>query len=100
MNNMQPNNQNMNQGYNSSTVMNNMNNMNQQPMQNNNQGKMLRPKIQFKLPMSRRDPMYEELEAEIIEHIEYANLELDFHKVEEAQQHLETAAYYLRNIVD
>lgn len=58
------------------------------------------PKINFKLPMSRRDPLYERFEEEIAEHIEYANLELDFHKIDEAKKHLETAAYYLKNIVD
>ena len=49
-------NQNMNQGYNSS---NTVNTMNQQPMQNNNQGKMLRPKMQFKLHQNESEIIYE-----------------------------------------
>ncbi|MCQ2819225.1 MAG: hypothetical protein MJ252_18335 [archaeon] len=54
----------------------------------------------YRFPMSRRDPCFEKLKEEIAEHIEYANLELEFHKLDEAAQHLQTAAYYLRNIVD
>lgn len=44
--------------------------------------------------------MYAQLNEQILEHIEYATLELDYHKVEEAREHLEAAAYYLRNITD
>lgn len=52
----------------------------------------------FQLPMSKKDPMYPQLSTQILEHIEYATLELDYHKVEEAREHLEAAKYYLKNI--
>lgn len=57
-------------------------------------------KGEFKLPMKKTDPQYAKLRDQIAEHIEYANLELDYHKISEARDHLEAAAYYLRNVID
>ena len=54
----------------------------------------------FQLPMSKKDPNYAQLSTQILEHIEYATLELDYHKVGEAREHLEAAAFYLKNITD
>lgn len=50
--------------------------------------------------MSRRDPQFDKFEEEICRLIEYANLELDFHNVDEAKKNLEKARYYLQNIED
>lgn len=76
---------------------------NQNPyMQSHNYSSKL-PKLvksEFRLPMSKRDPMYPKLKEQIEEHIEYSNLELDYHKLDFGREHLEAAAYYLRNIID
>jgi hypothetical protein len=52
------------------------------------------------LPMSRRDPNYVHLKNIIDKQIILANQELDYHKVDMARNHLEIAAYYLKNVVD
>ena len=52
------------------------------------------------LPMSRRDPNYVHLKSIIDKQIILANQELDYHKVDMARNHLEIAAYYLKNVVD
>lgn len=76
---------------------------NQNPyMQSHNYSSKL-PKLvksEFRLPMSKRDPMYPKLKEQIEEHIEYSNLELDYHKLDFGREHLEAAAFYLRNIIE
>ena len=52
------------------------------------------------LPMSRRDPNYVHLKNIIDKQIILANQELDYHKIDMARNHLEIAAYYLKNVVD
>ena len=52
------------------------------------------------LPMSKRDPNYPKLKALIDEELIMANQELDYHKIDMARNHLEKAAYYLKNIID
>ena len=52
------------------------------------------------LPMSRRDPNYIHLKNIIDKQIILANQELDYHKIDMARNHLEIAAYYLKNVVD
>ena len=86
----------------------NLSGMNQMPPQSNkpfvpivNNGRVPKKvRGEFRLPMKKTDPQYPQLRDQIAEHIEYANLELDYHKVSEARDHLEAAAYYLRNVVD
>ena len=52
------------------------------------------------LPMNKRDPNYPQLKALIDEELILANQELDYHKIDMARNHLEKAAYYLKNIID
>jgi uncharacterized protein YihD (DUF1040 family) len=52
------------------------------------------------LPMNKRDPNYPKLKAIIEEELLMANQELDYHKVDMARNHLEKAAYYLKNVID
>ena len=52
------------------------------------------------LPMSKRDPKYAHLKAKIDEELILANQELDYHKIDMARNHLERAAYYLKNVID
>ena len=52
------------------------------------------------LPMNKRDPNYPKLKALIDEELIMANQELDYHKIDMARNHLEKAAYYLKNIID
>ena len=52
------------------------------------------------LPMSKRDPNYVHLKNIIDKEIILANQELDYHKIDMARNHLEIAAYYLKNVVD
>ena len=52
------------------------------------------------LPMNKRDPNYPMLKALIEEELILANQELDYHKVDMAREHLENAAYYLKNVID
>ena len=54
----------------------------------------------FSRQVSKRDPAYKELRELIEKHIEYANLELDYHNVNEAKERLKAAAYYLSHIVE
>ena len=54
----------------------------------------------FKLPMSKTDMNYPQLKEVINMHIEYSNLELDYHKINKAREHLEAAAFYLSNIIN
>lgn len=52
----------------------------------------------IKLPISKTDPSYSKVKEIINMHIEYSGLEMDFHKLEMAKDHIEAAVYYLRNI--
>ena len=52
----------------------------------------------IKLPISKNTPEYIKVKEIIKTHIEYSTLELDFHKLEIAKDHVEAAIYYLRNI--
>ena len=52
------------------------------------------------LPMNKRDPNYPKLKALIDEELIMANQELDYHKIDMARNHLERAAYYLKNVID
>ena len=52
------------------------------------------------LPMSKRDPNYVHLKKIIDHELILANQELDYHKIDMARNHLEIAAYYLKNVVD
>ena len=52
------------------------------------------------LPMNRRDPNYVHLKKIIDKEIILANQELDYHKIDMARNHLEIAAYYLKNVID
>ena len=54
----------------------------------------------FARKVSKREPAYKELREIIERHIEYANLELDYHNVHEAKERLIAAQYYLANIVE
>ena len=54
----------------------------------------------FKLPMHKNDMNYPQLKEVISMHIEYSNLELDYHKINKAREHLEAAAFYLSNIIN
>ena len=52
------------------------------------------------LPMSKRDPNYPNLKKIIDHELILANQELDYHKIDMARNHLEIAAYYLKNVID
>ena len=52
------------------------------------------------LPMNKRDNNYQHLKAKIEEELILANQELDYHKIDMARNHLEIAAYYLKNVID
>ena len=52
------------------------------------------------LPMNKKDPNYPKLKASIEEELIMANQELDYHKIDMARNHLERAAYYLKNVID
>ena len=52
------------------------------------------------LPMNRKDPNFVHLKKEIDKELILANQELDYHKIDMARNHLERAAYYLKNIID
>ena len=52
------------------------------------------------LPMRRNDPNYHHLRAIIEKELILANQELDYHKIDMARNHLEIAAYYLKNVID
>lgn len=52
------------------------------------------------LPMNKRDPNYQKLKAIIDEELILANQELDYHKIDMARNHLERAAFYLKNVID
>ena len=54
----------------------------------------------FRLPINKRDPNYHRLKAMIEEELIMANQELDYHKIDMARNHLEKAAYYLKNVID
>ena len=86
--------------YNQGNLSSNQNN-NKPFVPINNNGRLPRKvRPEFRLPMSKSDPQYPQLRDQIAEHIEYANLELDYHKITEAREHLEAAAYYLKNVTD
>lgn len=52
----------------------------------------------IRFPISKGSKEYEQLKEKIKTHIEYSGLELDFHKMDIAKDHIETAIYYLRNL--
>lgn len=52
------------------------------------------------LPMNKRDPNYPKLKAIIDEELVLANQELDYHKIDMARNHLERAAFYLKNVIE
>ena len=52
------------------------------------------------LPMSKKDPRYPEFKKLIDRELILANQELDYHKIDMARNHLERAAYYLKNVID
>ena len=52
------------------------------------------------LPMRKTDRNYPSLKAIIDKELILANQELDYHKIDMARNHLERAAYYLKNIID
>jgi len=52
----------------------------------------------IRLPISKNSAEYAKVKEIIKTHIEYSTLELDFHKLEIAKDHVEAAIYYLRNI--
>ena len=52
------------------------------------------------LPMSKRDPNYHELKAIRDEELIMANQELIYDKIDMAKNHLEKAAYYLKNVTE
>ena len=52
------------------------------------------------LPMRKSDPNYVHLKKIIDKEIILANQELDYHKIDMARNHLEIAAYYLKNVID
>ena len=52
------------------------------------------------LPMRKTDPNYHHLKAMIEKELILANQELDYHKIDMARNHLEIAAYYLKNVID
>jgi hypothetical protein len=54
----------------------------------------------IRLPMNKSDPNYPKLRAIIEEELILANQELDYHKIDMARNHLERAAYYLKNVID
>jgi len=54
----------------------------------------------IQLPMHKSDPNYPKLRAIIEEEMILANQELDYHKIDMARNHLEKAAYYLKNVID
>ena len=50
--------------------------------------------------MNRKDPNFVHLKSIIDKELILANQELDYHKIDMARNHLEIAAYYLKNIID
>lgn len=52
------------------------------------------------LPINKSSSHYPKLKEKIREHMEYSGLELDFHKLELAKDHVEAAIFYLRHIQD
>jgi len=52
------------------------------------------------LPIRKTDPNYHHLKAIIEKELILANQELDYHKIDMARNHLEIAAYYLKNVID
>ena len=52
------------------------------------------------LPMSKKDPRYPEFKKLIDRELILANQELDYHKIDMARNHLEIAAFYLKNVID
>jgi hypothetical protein len=52
----------------------------------------------IKLPILKTSSEYLKVKELVKNHIEYSSLELDFHKLEIAKDHVEAAIYYMRNI--
>ena len=51
------------------------------------------------LPMRKKDPNYPNLRKLIEKELILANQELDYHKIDMARNHLEIAAFYLKNVI-
>ena len=54
----------------------------------------------FPLPCRKKDQNYPALKKMIERELILANQELDYHKIDMARNHLEIAAYYLKNVID
>ena len=54
----------------------------------------------FPLPCRKKDQNYPALKKMIERELILANQELDYHKIDMARNHLEVAAYYLKNVID
>ena len=54
----------------------------------------------IRLPIRKQDPNYQHLKKIIEKELILANQELDYHKIDMARNHLERAAYYLKNVID
>jgi len=52
----------------------------------------------IKLPITKNSTNYSKVKELVKMHMEYAGLEIDFHKLELSKDHIEAAIYYLRNI--
>ena len=54
----------------------------------------------IRLPIRKQDPNYQQLKKIIEKELILANQELDYHKIDMARNHLERAAFYLKNVID
>lgn len=52
------------------------------------------------LPIRKNDPNYGRVRQKIEEELALANQELDYHKIDHARNHLEIAAFYLKNVIE
>ena len=52
------------------------------------------------LPIRKQDPNYQNLKQIIEKELILANQELDYHKIDMARNHLERAAFYLKNVIE
>ena len=52
----------------------------------------------IKLPITKSSKDYKKVKDLVKTHMEYSSLELDFHKLGIAKDHMEAAIYYLRNM--
>ena len=54
----------------------------------------------IQLPIRKQDPNYQNLKQIIEKELILANQELDYHKIDMARNHLERAAFYLKNVIE